>query len=135
MTVLEVRVVITAADYDRLVRFYRDGLGLEPGDEWTDNGRGQLFHGGAGVVEILDPQHAAAVDEIEVGERVTDGLRFAFHVPDVHVAVRNATAYGATILREPTATPWGDLNARVVSPDGMQITLFQTKQPAENASQ
>lgn len=125
MSVLEVRVVITAEDYNKLVSFYRDGLGLHPGDTWTDNGRGQLFSGGAGVVEILDEEHAAYVDIIEVGARVTGPLRFAFRVPDIQAAVTNARQYGATVLREPTHTPWGDLNARLVSPDGMQITLFQ----------
>lgn len=125
MTVFELRVALTAEDYDRLVVFYRDGLGLNPGDTWTDHGRGQLFHSGKAVVEILDKQHAAHVDTIEVGQRVSGQIRFAFQVPDIHQAVRNAKQYGATIVSEPTLTPWNDLNARIVSPDGLQITLFQ----------
>jgi len=125
MPVFELRVAITAEDYDRLVSFYRDGLGLDAGDEWTDNGRGQLFHAGRGVMEILDTEHATSVDAIEVGERVSGHIRFAFEVPDVAQAVKNALAYGATLVHEPIVTPWGDLNARVESPDGLQITLFQ----------
>lgn len=125
MSVLELRVALTAGDFDRLVTFYRDGLGLDPGDMWTDNGRGQLFHAGRGVLEILDTEHATSVDDIEVGERVTGHIRFAFEVPDVHIAVENALKFGATLVHEPVLTPWNDLNARIQSPDGLQITLFQ----------
>ncbi|MCA9912767.1 MAG: VOC family protein [Anaerolineae bacterium] len=125
MPVFELRVAITAGDYERLVRFYRDGLGLESGEQWSDHGHGQILHSGKGVLEILDTQHAAHVDELEVGQAISGDIRFAFQVPDVHKAVANARQYGATILSEPTLTPWNDLNARIVSPDGMQITLFQ----------
>jgi len=125
MAVLELRVALTTDEFDRLVAFYRDGLGLDPGNMWTENGRGQILHAGRGVLEVLDTEHAASVDEIEVGERVSGKIRFAFQVPDVHQAVENALKYGATLVHEPARTPWHDLNARVASPDGLQITLFQ----------
>lgn len=128
MTVFELRVALTTEDYDRLVAFYRDGLGLEPGDTWAEHGRGQLFHGGKAVIEILDKEHAAHVDEIEVGREVSGQIRFAFQVPDIHAAVENALKYGATLVHKPVRTPWNDLNARVESPDGLQITLFQVIQ-------
>lgn len=130
MTVIELRVALTAEDYDSLVAFYRDGLGLEPSDTWKDHGRGQLFHGGKAMIEILDKEHAVHVDAIEVGQHVSGQIRFAFQVPDIHVAVENAKQYGATIVSEPALTPWHDLNARVESPDGLQITLFQVIQTA-----
>lgn len=127
MSVFELRVALTTAEFDRLVAFYRDGLGLDPGDMWTDNGRGQILNAGRGVLEILDTEHAASVDQIEVGRRVSGQIRFAVQVPDVHVAVANALKYGAALVHEPVLTSWGDLNARVESPDGLQITLFQAK--------
>lgn len=126
MSIFELRVALTTEEFDRLVTFYRDGLGLGPGDMWTDNGRGQILNAGRGVLEILDTEHVASVDQIEVGRRVSGQIRFAFQVPDVHVAVENALKYGATLVHEPVLTPWDDLNARVESPDGLQITLFQT---------
>ena len=125
MSIFELRVALTTEEFDRLVAFYRDGLGLDPGDMWTDNGRGQILNAGRGALEILDTEHAASVDQIEVGRRVSGQIRFAFQVPDVHVAVENALKYGATLIHEPVLTPWNDLNARVESPDGLQITLFQ----------
>ncbi len=126
MTTFELRVAITAADFDKLVAFYCDGLGLDPGDMWTNNGQGQLFNAGQGVIEILDHTHSAWVDNIEVGRQVSGQIRFAFHVEDIQVAMTNALDYGATLLHDPVLTPWGDLNVRLKSPDGLQITLYQT---------
>jgi predicted enzyme related to lactoylglutathione lyase len=122
---MEFRVALTAEDYDRLVTFYRDGPGLDPGPQWAENGRGQVLMAGRATLEILDSEHAAAVDRLEVGERVSGAIRFAFEVPDAHAALERALAYGATLIHEPVLTPWGDLNTRIESPDGMQITLFQ----------
>jgi hypothetical protein len=44
MAIFEVRVALTTEGFDHLVAFYRDGLGLDPGDMWTDNGRGQILN-------------------------------------------------------------------------------------------
>lgn len=126
MPVLEMRVALTVEDYDRVVAFYRDGLGLDPGDMWTDHGRGQMFTAGTASFEIFDPSHAAAVDQLETGQRISGQIRFAFRVPDVHVALSRALDYGAVLIHEPVLTPWNDLNARVQSPEGLQITLFQS---------
>lgn len=108
-----------------VVRFYQDGLGLDPGEIWTDHGRGQIFYAGRGTLEVFDPAHAQAVDELEVGRSVSGMIRFAFEVADVQVALQRALAYGATLVHEPVRTPWNHLNARVQSPDGLQVTLFQ----------
>lgn len=71
MSIIALRVALTPEVLDRLVTFYRDGLGLAPGDSWTDNGRGQILNAGQGVLEILNTEHAASVDQIEVGQRVS----------------------------------------------------------------
>ena len=34
------------------------------------------------------------------------------------------TAAGATIVAQPTVTPWRSLNARLEAPAGLQLTLF-----------
>lgn len=127
MTVKSFRVALTTDDFERAISFYRDGLGLEPRDLWTDNGRGQLFGAGEATLEIFDDAYAAGVDQIEVGERVSGQIRFAFEVPDIHAAMARALQYGATLVHEPVLTPWQDLNVRLRSPEGLQITLFQTQ--------
>jgi predicted enzyme related to lactoylglutathione lyase len=126
MTINEFRVAITTEEFDRVVFFYRDGLGLDPGDLWSEGGgRGQLFFAGRASPEVFDPKYAAHVDSIEVGKRVSGQIRFAFEVPDLNEAVTRALNFGATLVHELMITPWGDLNARVQSPDGLQVTLFQ----------
>ncbi len=127
MSIKSFRVALTTADFDRVVTFYRDGLGLDPGELWTNNGRGQLFWAGKASLEIFDPDYAAGVDQIEAGERVSGQIRFAFEVPDVQAAMTRALKFGATLVHEPVLTPWHDLNVRLRSPDGLQITLFQAQ--------
>jgi predicted enzyme related to lactoylglutathione lyase len=124
--VLEFRVALTAADYERLVAFYQESLGLEPAELWTtEQGRGIIFDMGRATLEILDEQQAAAVDQIEAGQRVSGQIRFAWQVPDLDGAVERLTARGATLVHPPVVTPWQHYNARLRTPDGLQVTLFQ----------
>jgi catechol 2,3-dioxygenase-like lactoylglutathione lyase family enzyme len=125
-TGLELRVALTTGDYERLLRFYTAGLGLEPAALWTsERGHAVLLELGRGTVEIFDEGHAAEVDDIEVGRRVSGPVRFALQVPDLEAALARLRAQGAKVVHEPVLTPWGDKNARVQDPDGMQVTLFQ----------
>ncbi|MBN2501750.1 MAG: VOC family protein [Anaerolineales bacterium] len=127
MSVFELRVALTVEDFEAAVAFYRDGLGLDPGELWTDNGYGQMFRAGRGTLEIFDSDYAANVDQLEVGERVSGQIRFAFEVPDVQAAMQRALEYGATLVHEPILTPWNDLNVRLRSPEGLQITLYEVR--------
>lgn len=127
MSIAEMRVALTTDDFEQTVRFYRDGLGLDPGDLWMDNGKGQIFWAGRGALEIFDPDYAAGVDQIEAGEQVSGQIRFAFEVEDVQSAMERSLKYGAILVHEPILTPWGDINIRIQSPEGLQITLFQVK--------
>jgi catechol 2,3-dioxygenase-like lactoylglutathione lyase family enzyme len=124
--VLELRVALTVDDYERVLAFYQDALGIEPAALWTnEQGQAVLFEMGRGTLELFDQGHADEVDQIEVGRRVSGAIRFALQVPDVEAALARVLAKGATLVHEPVVTPWNDKNARVMSPDGMQITLFQ----------
>ncbi|HVN54911.1 MAG TPA: VOC family protein [Anaerolineaceae bacterium] len=124
--VLELRVALTAAEYERLLDFYTVGLGLEPAEIWTDGpSRAVLLEMGHGTLELFNEAQADMVDGLEVGRRVSGPVRFALQVPDVEAAVERLVAWGAALVHPPVLTPWGDTNARVQSPDGMQITLFQ----------
>lgn len=126
MTVLELRVALTATDYVKIVAFYTDGLGLDPAELWTtEDTRAMLLEMGRGTLEIFDEGHAASVDQIEAGQRLSGQIRFALQVPDLDAALARVVAKGATIIHEPVVTPWRHYNVRVQSPDGMQITLFQ----------
>lgn len=124
--VIELRVALTVADYERMVDFYCQGLGIEPADLWHNgDGRAMILELGRATLEIFDENHAATVDDIEVGARVSGQIRFALQVPDVASATERLVAHGAVLVHEPVVTPWGDRNARLRAPDGMQITLFE----------
>lgn len=124
--VMELRVALTTADYERLVRFYCDGLGLEPSALWTNNGgHALILDMGRGTLEIFDEAQAATVDRIEAGERVSGPIRFALQVPDLQAAIDRLLSKGAVLVHPPVVTPWGDYNVRLQDPDGLQVTLFQ----------
>lgn len=123
--VTELRVALTVQDFDRALRFYRDGLGLTQLDDWSsDEGRVVLLGAGRATLELLDEAQAETVDRIEVGRRVSGVVRMALGVPDSADTARMLVAAGADEMAPPVVTPWGDTNARVRSPDGMQLTLF-----------
>lgn len=125
MPIAELRVALTVDDYDKAIAFYRDGLGMEAGPTWEGSGRAQVLGGGKAMLEIFDADYARYVDEMEVGERLSDKVRFALEVSDIHAALERAVAHGGKLVHAPIETPWKDLNARIEAPDGMQITLFQ----------
>jgi uncharacterized glyoxalase superfamily protein PhnB len=124
--VIELRVALTTGDYERLVKFYCDGLGIEPAQLWNNGqGRALILNMGKATLEIFDEAQAQTVDQIEAGERLSGQVRFAIQVPDLEAAVERLLAHGATLVHPPIITPWGDYNVRLQDPDGMQVTLFQ----------
>jgi catechol 2,3-dioxygenase-like lactoylglutathione lyase family enzyme len=124
--ILELRVALTTRDYERLVKFYCDGLGLEPAQIWkNEQGKALVLNMGNATLEIFDETQAQTIDRIEAGQRISGQVRFALQVPDLLAAMERLLAHGATLVHSPIVTPWGDYNVRLQDPDGMQITLFQ----------
>ena len=83
-----------------------------------------VLEAGRATLELFDAAQAEYVDRIEAGARVSGTVRLAFEVPDSEAAARRLAAAGGTPEATPQTTPWGDRNARVRAPDGMQLTLF-----------
>jgi methylmalonyl-CoA/ethylmalonyl-CoA epimerase len=124
--VLELRVALTAQDYERLVKFYSEGLGVEPDAIWNnDGGRALILDMGNATLELFDETQAQVIDQLEAGKRVSGQIRFALRVPDLKAAMERLLAHGATLIHPPVLTPWGDYNVRLQDPDGLQVTLFQ----------
>lgn len=124
--VLELRVALTTVDFERLSRFYRQGLGLEPAQEWPqEQGRSLVLDLGRATLEVFDENQAETVDQLEVGRRISGRVRFALQVPDLEVAADRLLAHGATRVHPPVDTPWGDRAVRFEDPDGLQVTLYQ----------
>ncbi|MGN9755788.1 VOC family protein [Streptomyces sp. SD31] len=123
--VRELRLVVTAADYDEALHFYRDVLGLpERAAFASPDGRVTILDAGRATLELTDPNHAEFIDEVEVGRRVAGHVRVAFQVDDSTATTARLAAAGAEVLAEPTRTPWNSLNSRLEGPGALQLTLF-----------
>jgi methylmalonyl-CoA/ethylmalonyl-CoA epimerase len=131
--VLELRVALTVGDYERSIKFYCDGLGIEPSALWNNGeGRALVLELGKATLELFDETQAEVIDQIEAEQRISGQVRFALQVPDVKAAMERLIAHGAILIHPPIITPWGDYNVRLQDPDGMQITLFQVPNPNQS---
>ena len=128
--VRQLRLVVTADDYDAALAFYRDTLGMpELGAFTSPGGRITILDAGRATLELADPPHAAYIDDVEVGRRVAGHIRVALQVDDATAMTALAAAAGATVLAAATETPWRSLNARLEGPAGLQLTLFEELEP------
>jgi lactoylglutathione lyase len=125
--VLQLRLVVHADDYDEALRFYRDVLGMPQEEAYAGDGGAQVTILGAGraTLELANTAQVEMIDRVEVGRRVAPHFRLALEVPDAETATRRAAEAGATVVAPPTRTPWESLNARLETPGGIQLTLFQ----------
>jgi catechol 2,3-dioxygenase-like lactoylglutathione lyase family enzyme len=146
--VRQLRLVVTADDYEAAVAVYRDALGLPELGAFTDpDGRVVILDAGRATLEIADPPHAAYVDRVEGVDRDagrderaaasgdrdagatarTSGprVRLAFEVTDAHGTTRRLESAGAHVVAEPVRTPWDSLNARLDGPADLELTVFQ----------
>ena len=122
---METRVVLTVPDFDEAVAFYRDALGFEQLADWSgEDGRVILLDAGRATIELFDERQAASVDRIEAGRLVSGPVRLAVEVTGLDAAVKRLAAAGAESMAEPVVPPWGGRNARLRTPDGLQLTLF-----------
>jgi lactoylglutathione lyase len=123
--VRELRLVVTADDYDDALHFYRDVLGLDERAAFSSpGGRVTILDAGRATLEIADPSHAEYIDEVEVGRRVAGHVRVAFQVGDAEAVTDELADAGAEVIAPPTLTPWRSRNSRLRAPAGLQITLF-----------
>jgi lactoylglutathione lyase len=128
--VLELRLVVTAEDYDEALAFYRDALGLREIGAFDDgSGRVSILDAGRATLELSDVRHAEHIDRLEVGRRVAGHVRVAFQVVDAAAATDGLVRAGATLIAAPVETPWGSLNSRLAAPASLQLTLFEALAP------
>lgn len=125
--VLQMRLVVEAADFDEAVAFYRDSLGLR--EELSVAGEGGeeviILDAGRATLELVNPAQKRYIDEVEVGRQVSRKIRVAFQVSDVGSETKRLVSSGASLIAEPVETPWRSRNSRMEAPAGLQITLFE----------
>ncbi len=107
MAVRQLRLVVTAADYEAAVRFYRDALGLtERAAVSSPQGRVTILDAGRATLEIADPATAEFIDRVEVGRRVAGHIRVAFEVDDAEATTRVLADAGAEVIAAPSFVWW-----------------------------
>jgi lactoylglutathione lyase len=126
MPVRQLRLVVLADDFDAALAFYRDVLGMPEAEAVSSpGGRIAILDAGRATLELTNLGHSEYIDEVEVGRRVAGHIRVALEVEDAAVATDAVRAAGATVIAEPTVTPWNSLNSRLEGEAGLQLTLFQ----------
>lgn len=125
--VRQLRLVVHAEDYEAAVRFYRDVLGMPEAEAYSGDGGASvtILDAGRATLEIANSAQVEMIDRVEVGERVAPTFRVALEVGDAQALTAAALEGGAELIAAPTRTPWNSLNARLSTPGGIQLTLFE----------
>jgi catechol 2,3-dioxygenase-like lactoylglutathione lyase family enzyme len=123
--VSELRLVVTATDYESALHFYRDVLGLREQESYVSNGgHVTILEAGRATLELNDQPYAEYIDEVEVGRRVAGYVRVAFEVENARATTDELLEAGAHLVATPTVTPWDTLNSRLEGPAELQLTIF-----------
>jgi catechol 2,3-dioxygenase-like lactoylglutathione lyase family enzyme len=123
--VRETRIALTVQNYEAVLSFYRDALGLPVLESWEGpSGRGAVMDAGRATIEVLSVEQAELVERVEAGGATPDPVRLALEVEDSEATARALVEAGAEAVAEPVTTPWSHRNVRVRAPHGMQLTLF-----------
>jgi catechol 2,3-dioxygenase-like lactoylglutathione lyase family enzyme len=111
-------LVIKTARFAASLEFYRDLVGLQVVEEWTDAGHGAVLSaGGVAEVELID------LPDIETAE-ARDDVFLGLQVPDIDEMHQRARAAGVEIVREPAERPWGGRGFVVRDPNGVAVNVY-----------
>ncbi len=118
------RVVRHTRNFDQMLGFYRDTLGMAYVEGWDHpNNRGALLSPGEKVgnalIEVLDLENLAVPDTPPVN------LELSIEVEDAIDCHDRLLAAGVTIARGLEDTPWGHRSFGVDDPDGLRVWLYQ----------
>jgi catechol 2,3-dioxygenase-like lactoylglutathione lyase family enzyme len=118
-------LVLTVDNFEASRALFQEQLGMGVEKEWHEVGNGLLLNAGKATIELVDATQAAEVDRIEVGYPTGNTVRLALSVADVEAAGRAFVAQGAAVGGHVVETSWGHRNQRVVTAEGLAVTLFQ----------
>jgi catechol 2,3-dioxygenase-like lactoylglutathione lyase family enzyme len=113
-----VSFVVSTRRFDATLAFYRDVVGLEVLEEWTEFGHGAvLAAGGDARVELIDR---------EVGDApIPPHAPFlGLQVADVDAIHERALAAGTEIASPLKERPWGGRGFAVRDPNGIGVNIY-----------
>jgi len=123
MNTLQVSIARHTKNYEAMVAFYRDGLGMNITEQWNEpENRGTLlaFGGQAG---------STVVEVIELGDEAVPGVKpanivLSIEVTDVDVWHDELVKRGILIARGLEDAPWGHRSFGIDDPDGFRIWYY-----------
>lgn len=127
MSARQLRLVIQVDDYDAAVAFWRDALGLEETAAFEGEGdaRVMILEVGRATLELANAAQVDLIDSIETDGHHSPRWRVAVQVDDARATSADLEAAGAEVVASARETPWKSLNARLVAPDDVELTLFE----------
>lgn len=130
-SVMQLRLVVEAEDFNEALAFYRDALGLteQAAFQGDNDARVVILDAGRATLELCNTAQKEMIDAVEVGHPASPRIRVAFEVTDTNGATTRLVEAGATLIAAPVETPWRSLNSRLDAPAGLQITLFEELEP------
>lgn len=135
-SVHQLRLVLQVDDIDAAAAFYRDALGLteQAAFEGAGDARVLILNAGIATLELANAAQVRMIDGIEADGQPSARMRVAFEVDDSAASTDQLVSAGADLIASPRETPWRSLNARLLAPDGTQLTLFQELESLEERS-
>ena len=126
-SVMQLRLVVEAEDFNEALAFYRDALGLteQAAFQGDNDARVVILDAGRATLELCNTAQKEMIDAVEVGHPASPKIRVAFEVADTTGVTTRLVEAGAMLIAPPVETPWRSLNSRLAAPAGLQITLFE----------
>jgi predicted enzyme related to lactoylglutathione lyase len=110
--------VVPTTKLEESLRFYRDGLGLELLEEWSDMGRGALLAASDDAqVELIEMADVPATAEPRVG--------LGLQITGVDGVYARLTSAGAEVKAPPRERPWGMYGFGTFDPNGVPINVYE----------
>ena len=124
MNTLQVSIARHTKNYEAMVAFYRDGLGVKVTEEWNkpDNRGTLLALGGKAVstvIEVIDLENNAVPGVKPVN------VALSIEVDDVDTWHNELIKRDISIARGLEDAPWGHRSFGIDDPDGFRIWFYQ----------
>lgn len=123
LNTLQVSIVRHTKNYEAMLEFYRDGLGMKITEEWNEpDNRGTLlaFTGKAG---------STVIEVIELGNEAVPGVKpvnvaLSIQVEDADTFHDELIKRGVSIARGLEDASWGHRSFGIDDPDGFRIWYY-----------
>src|SRR5437588_661089 len=125
MSTREFRCCFYAADYEKALAFYRDGLELPVLQSWdrSADDRGTLFVAASGIIEVLAmPQQRPLMGISDT--RPLQGVGLVIEVDDVDAWYQRAVQKGLPIAEGLVNQKWRHRSFQLTDPAGVGLYLF-----------